>query len=1043
LARWYLDLVERGESPERILATTFTRKAAGEIQSRVFRTLALDVLEQGPRSPSPRSPDKAAAMLRRMVLDQHRLTILTLDSFFNRIARSFCYELGLQPNWQIAQGPDVDRMQQEALAAMLQGQSSKRIAEIIRDINRGALRQSVGGILRRSVQRFQMLWRSSPPQAWSWIQQSSQVSPEEWSTALADLRKLSLPRIKDGSKVHSNWEKAHNRLLTSTENRPPEAKTWLKLLSSGVIGAVLKGEANFSRVPISDQMRLAHQPIIAQARAVVTAEIARELAALYEFISAYEQHYQEAVRRTNSLTFDDLKSLLATAKFRGATDEIYYRLDSRIHHLLLDEFQDTAREQWEIVRPIADEIMAQPGMERSLLVVGDTKQAIYGWRGGVAEIFDHLDQVWPHLENEQLVETYRCAPVVVEAVNSVFAALSHNSALTNYQQTATEWSERFERHSAKDQSKAGYLRMELLDCEQDELLEDAAEGADYEEQRKDPIPRIVADRCAEIIAELSESSSVSTIAVLVRRNGAVAQMRHTLQHFGIDCSEEGGNPLTDSAAVMVILALLRLVDHPADRLAQSHLLNSPLAQHDLLVGLADSGALVARRVRERLQRVGYGVFLDNLVSRPLQSGGSFLAAWSEREQQRLLQLVALGGQYDSAAGGGGQPGTTTLIFRRLVASSRVEDNSAQRVRVMTIHQAKGLEFDAVVLPELDYQLVKTTGDALVYRRSPLEPPERISRSVSLLERQLVPELDLMARSAEEMQLKEQLSLIYVALTRAVHALYLVCGIKEGSERTPGIQFKSGSWGLLLHNALAHWGIDPEARLIEHGDSRWWSGLVQSGESSTAEDQPVATLVQASGAVRSPRLKRVSPSVREHELGTDSTVVDHSSETGRDRQEALRFGSTVHQELENIEWLDNSAVSISEEIAQMIAQPAVREILSREHYQRQWPDCDEIMVRRELPFSSCDTSEPACLVVGAIDRLVLGLHSGKVVRAQVIDFKTDNLHPDGHAEAALRYVPQLAMYREAVGRLFALDLSKIETCLVFVRDGTVSDLKELI
>ena len=104
-------------------------------------------------------------------------------------------------------------------------------------------------------------------------------------------------------------------------------------------------------------------------------------------------------------------------------DALAFRLDSPIDHLLLDEFQDTAPLQWRVLRPLAERVTAGDAAS-SFFCVGDVKQAIYGWRGGVAEIFDAIDEQLPGLQTLGLNTSYRSAPPVIETVNRVFAGMT-------------------------------------------------------------------------------------------------------------------------------------------------------------------------------------------------------------------------------------------------------------------------------------------------------------------------------------------------------------------------------------------------------------------------------------------------------------------------------------------------------------------------------------------------------------------------------------------------------------------------------------------
>ena len=110
---------------------------------------------------------------------------------------------------------------------------------------------------------------------------------------------------------------------------------------------------------------------------------------------------------------------LGEAAIADRLDEVVYRLDGQVAHLLLDEFQDTSALQWRVLRPFAQRVI-RGGEDRSFFCVGDVKQAIYGWRGGVAEIFDALDDEFGGLPSQALNESFRSSPVVIDCVNQVF-----------------------------------------------------------------------------------------------------------------------------------------------------------------------------------------------------------------------------------------------------------------------------------------------------------------------------------------------------------------------------------------------------------------------------------------------------------------------------------------------------------------------------------------------------------------------------------------------------------------------------------------------
>ncbi len=242
------------------------------------------------------------------------------------------------------------------------------------------------------------------------------------------------------------------------------------------------------------------------------------------------------------------------------------------------------------------------------------------------------------------------------------------------------------------------------------------------------------------------------------------QLIHRLRsRHNLAASEEGGNPLVDSPAVQIILSALTLADHPGDTVARFHVAHSPLASSVGVLDHADD--LTAHRAMARLRRQliadGYG--------RTLYAWAQILShQCDEHDLRRLEQLVALG--YTFAERAGVRPSQ----FVTLVRETKVEDPTATQVRVMTVHQAKGLEFDMVVLPELDGRLKGKPPELAVGRPRPIDPVEVVCRLANDSVRALLPEkfqkiFEIWPREA----IGESLCLLYVALTRAVHALHIV------------------------------------------------------------------------------------------------------------------------------------------------------------------------------------------------------------------------------------------------------------------------------
>ena len=217
--------------------------------------------------------------------------------------------------------------------------------------------------------------------------------------------------------------------------------------------------------------------------------------------------------------------------------------------------------QWNVLKPLA--VQANRRTDESLFCVGDVKQAIYGWRGGESEI---LESVATDLENvslQSLADSRRSSPVIMHAVNAVFENLSANDCLNPpeseyrdpdfFATVKRNWEDRFEPHTTHRDDLAGFFRVQTYPVN--------------EENTRDTSIRY--DVAAEYVAELHRTHPGCTIGVLTRSNKMVGQLIYRLRNPSdnrdpVFASEEGGNSLTDSAAVIYLLSALKLAGHPGD-----------------------------------------------------------------------------------------------------------------------------------------------------------------------------------------------------------------------------------------------------------------------------------------------------------------------------------------------------------------------------------------------------------------------------------------------------------------------------------------------
>jgi len=1033
-----LGLLAMGVPPGEVLATTFTRKAAGEILERVLVRLAEGASDPAKGQelgrdahPCLTRPEECRRLLGRLLTNLHHMNVGTLDAFFVRVARSFFLELGLPPRWTIADEPTQDHIRTEAVLATLAEADRAQLVELLRMLNRDAADRQVHAALLEKVDSLLAIRRQLDPKAADpWTAEfgvTERLSPEtlrEHAQVLATrLAELEVPSTQRGDPV-KQWVTAQNNASDAISRLD-----WDAAFGAGIGAKVLAEEESFSSRPIPPEFAAAFREAIRLARIDLAPKFHREAQALGRLAELLEAQFDRAQSRVGAYRFDDITYLLGGPDPTGNRDDLSYRLDQRVRHLLLDEFQDTSLEQWRALEPLAHELLSGHLDERAGVIVADPKQSIYGWRGARPELAYQVGEAHG-LTRTTMDTSWRSSPVILNFVGDIFRDLPTNSAISGIDvgpRVASAWMEDFtELTAARD--LPGHVCVHLASP-----TPDNGRGA---------IRPSLLHRAAQVVKRLHEQIPGRSIGVLASRNRVVSYLMDELQAVGVRASGGGESYLTDTAPANVILSLLRLADHPSDPSALYHVALTPLGE---IVGLRDredvgAARALASRIRIQLLADGYGPTLSKWVHD--------LAPWCDaRQVQRLLQLVELGHRWDDRAT------LRPTDFTRYVACESVEDPSSAQVQVMTIHQSKGLEFDAVVLPELYASLAPDRGEALIPRRDPnTGRVVQVYPGMSKERLALFPEAEAADRELRSADLRDRISVLYVALTRAKYALHLVLP-PEGGTKKHGAGLIRGA--LSLEDAKA---TDTEV-LLERGDALWFERLEGTAEPADAEkppkgSDPGAPLFRPSAAGPGRNLARRSPASLE-----GGTHVDLSFALRLDAASGLRRGEVVHAWCEEIEWIEDGIVDDDalraiarekapgmhrDQVGRLIgefrgwlrAEP-IRSVLSREALPSE-PDT-LVRVENELPFVRRMADE---IQEGFIDRLVLIQRNGQVVGAEILDFKTDSIEAGDEATLAARtdhYRPQIAAYRSVVREQYGLAERDVSGKLVFLGAGVVREV----
>lgn len=1003
LSSRFLQLLLLGEDPDKILATTFTRKAAGEISARIFKRLsrgaadAALAAELSAELGLPRlQPEKVRDTLRRLIDYQHRLSISTLDTFFSSIAKSFSAELGLPAHWKL-QDPAADRDVMTEVSRLLCLKEGAALSQILERIYGPGGRSRVHSSLMQKIKILLQLAHAAPTDAWRVNFECQAPAAAALSESIQRLSRFRAPLTKTQT-PNKRFQASLIKMVKTID----AGGCWEEGLAPVTLfQKIIKKEETYSQGTIDPELCEICEPIIQQVRYRIL-ELIKERTAALESLQKKISSIYEGVQASQGLVpFDDLKRLIYQGAVGSNLVELFFRIDSKIKHILLDEFQDTSLNDWRLLDPIVDEILAHSDGSHSFFCVGDTKQAIYGFRGGVAEIFDSLESRWSHLDVDHLEVSYRSSQTVLDYVNHVFVSIDQNPALQGLESAASQWKKRFNPHSAVRTALPGFVSFTHIDKNAD-----------------DDSPDTITSAADEIKRLLSVNPKLK-IGMLLRKNRLAGRCLYELAERGIPAAGEGGAALSDSPVVAVTLSLLWFIDHPGDLIAHRHVASSPLGE---LIGLSENDSLQRRdEIAARLRRIYLEEGILALLKEISKATDTFSAP---RDKARMLQLIESAIIYSSSTS------QRLSCFVNYIRPLKVAVPDQSNVTVMTIHNSKGLEFDAVFLCDLG-GLLSGSQDKLVsvFKDSPLEGPSQIRSFVKAEFRWVDAQL---ANSYERIRAQEilnELSVLYVALTRAKYGLYLYGDAAET---------RNTAAKLLAHGIRA-------LPVYESGNRNWAAAIeMEDGENLT---ETIPSMINfAPEDERSVRhLARLTGS-RKHSFFNFSIA-------GEKARKARDFGLVLHRLFEGLEWIEETGnFEAKPEIFSWGAQMRIpRETIEAalqefttlisdsdfcRHFSRQayseW-GADSLKAVRERRFS---TMSRRGLEVGAIDRLVLGIKNNAVSRIEIIDFKTDadpGKHYEFHAE-------QVKFYRQAVSDIYTLSHNEISAKLVYLRSRAVQEVK---
>ena len=865
LAERLIALLKEGVEPQEIVALTFSRAAAGEIFERFVTLLASRAEEELKNSALNLQPQPSTSLLRKVIATQHLSQIGTLDSFLMKIVRAFPLELGLNGELEMLDDFEAKSERAKISFSILRRTDAKIkknfVAAFALAMNHEDVRSFVesyrtfiGDWHERVTAMPQASAWGDPTPIWGGPKAFTGVTEKELAAAADAIARLE--PAKQWSEC-ADWVRNFRGSFSGVKGI---AKKLLEL--NGVFeGATVEFAFNRKQyVYGGDEATAIRTALMCVFGYVVRMKL--ELAkGIYTLISAFEKEYDAKVRRKGQLVFADVPRLIAGLSEADRL-ALEYRMDAKIRAWALDEFQDTSREQWKALWNLIDE--AKQSDEKSLFVVGDTKQAIYGWRNGDVSIFEKEHDSGAYALGE-LVKTYRSGPAVVEAVNKVFAG---GRLCADY----PAW--KCPVHvTAKPEMTSFVQTVEAGGPYMDDFVEPVYNAL----KAADPVRR------------------GKTAAVLVRNNTFGQLLCDELKRRGIrDVVWEGEKNVLGTTALAGFLDLVQLAEHPGDLLTYRHFLKTPLAE---LVGSGQEAASpvggglplrvdIAREAGELSRRLALA-FTQRGIVRVFRELRAKLpadpeAAWSRYTEERFTDMLKVAAEFEIGMKGG----TRLSDFRGYLASRTKRELAEEgKIRIMTIHRSKGLGFDYVVLPLYEH-------DALTKeQRGPLvgddwilpDPGAKVAKAVGGLEQAYTLRKD----RAEQ----EALCTYYVAMTRAKEAMTIILHPQP----------KGAATGVRMSDYVRE-GIGSEAEL---GDRAWFGEPCGAGseELEVKEGEPSAVRLPPAPTARGTRV-RVKKRLPSKGFVSGQSAGELFAPKGP-RKAAMERGTEIHAKYEQLEWFEGA------------------------------------------------------------------------------------------------------------------------------------------
>jgi ATP-dependent helicase/nuclease subunit A len=1045
-----------GVEPQHILCLTYTKAAATEMQNRLFKRLgewamkpdpalraALSELGEGAQI-TPDTLAKARRLFARAIETPGGLRIQTIHSFCASLLRRFPLEAGVSPQFTELDDRTARLLRDEIVEELADNIAPDTIAALARAWTGEDFGSLVQQIVGHRAHFAQPLTPETARRLFG-VKQGETVETLLADTFLGD-EPAWMPDVIAAMRKGSTTDAKQAERLATLDFANPGLSTLTELEGLMLYGSSAKKNEPFSAktdsFPTKDTRAalgtllpklqdLMHRIESARSTRCALNAMDRTLT-LHRFASAFLPLYEDRKAQRGWLDFDDLitrASDLLTNPSVAAW--VLFRLDGGIDHILVDEAQDTSPEQWRVIESLAAEFTAGSGardVDRTLFVVGDKKQSIYSFQGADVAAFDakqstfkaKFQAVQRAFQSLELEHSFRSSPAILRVVDETFGD-RFPTALGGKSSHIAHWATLPGRVDL-------WPLIEKADAGEDDdwrnpvdLITEEHHAARLATQIADEIHTLITTGTAIPDKGTTRPVHAGDFLILVqRRSDLFQEVIRACKARGLPIAGADRLKLGAELAVKDITALLSFLATPEDDLSLAAVLRSPLfgwTEAELHALAQPRKGYLWEELRDRAAEYGP----THTVLTDLRDQSDFLRPYDLIERlltrhdarRRLIQrlgpeaedgideLLSQALAYES----GNIPSLTGFLVWLStddVEVKRQTDSEGHRIRVMTVHGAKGLEAPIVILPDTCDRKTNDRDEVVIVDETPLwrtpadESPPAIAAARA---------------TRKQRESEERLRLLYVALTRA-RTWLIVCGAGDAKQQD--------SWYRLVEQGMQAAGCETLlGGTLRHAFGTWPTPQTRSETDRTLPPLPAWATTPA--AIPPRPAQPLTPS----NLGGAKAIPGD----GLDEETAMARGSALHLLLEHLPSTpaaDHAALAttlipdatlradvLPEALATLAAHPALFST----------PALTEVEITAPL------NGQP---LRGTIDRLIVTPD-----RVLAIDYKTNRVIPTRPEDTPEGILRQMAAYAHALAQLYPD--RRIETAILWTRQAQLMPL----